>query len=100
MYLNDTYCTAFKRDTTSSTDVSCPVRSSSLLPGPGLYAVKAYTVYSSGSISPFPLYNESTELINRGKISIYEQALHLNRYFFALANTPPPAETTKNGMNS
>ena len=49
--------------------VSCSGGQNVSLPVPGFYTVKAYAVQSNGSISPYPVFNGSTQLTSQGTIS-------------------------------
>ena len=64
--LNERFCTASKRYVNSSSSVSCPLQSDHLLPGPGVYTVKAYAVLSNGSYNNDCVYTGLAVLTNEG----------------------------------
>ena len=65
VFLNETFCTASYRNSSSS--LSCPMLSKNLIPGPGVYTIMAYAVSSDGSYRDC-VYTGVTVLTNKGTI--------------------------------
>ena len=63
VFLNETFCTASY--TNSSSSLSCPLLSKTLIPEPGVYAITAYAVSSNGSYRDC-VYRGVTVLKNQG----------------------------------